>query len=330
MEHKLLVLCDLEEDYAQQMSEFLRRRKDAGWEVYTFTEPSELVQFAQREKIEILLISESAYGDYVSDMQVKLTILLNESGVVQKEGMINIDKYQEAERVRQQILAGYMELEEEFFPRLKKVGQTKLIGMYSPVRRCLQTTFALTYGQLLAQRYRTLYLSFEYYGSLPEWQEAKRKDLSSLLYYQKEGEGFVLHMQATVRKVGNLEYVSPMLKGENLLYVTPGEWQRLLRSIMESGEYEYIVLDLSENMQGLFEILRMCTKIYTIIQEDARAKQKILQYEQLLTMEEYEDVKQKTAHCSLPLFRKLPQEVEQYTKSELADYIRGMMGREGS
>ena len=27
MEHKLLVLCDLEEDYAQQMSEFLRRSK---------------------------------------------------------------------------------------------------------------------------------------------------------------------------------------------------------------------------------------------------------------------------------------------------------------
>ncbi len=328
MEHKLLVLCDPEEDYAQQMSEYLRKKKEASWEIYMFTDPVKLVEFAQTNKMEILLIAESAYGEFVSDLPAELIILLNESGLIQKEGMVNIDKYQEAEKVRQQILACYVELEKEFFPRLKATGSAKLIGMYSPVRRCLQTTFALTYGQLLAQQHRTLYISFERYGSFEEWQDTKRQDLCSLLYFQQEEESVLIHLQAMVQRFGNLEYVVPMLNGENLLYVTLKEWQKLLQSITESGEYEYVILDLSEGMQGLFEILRMCNKIYTIVKEDAGAKKKILQYEQLLSLQEYEDVKSKTAQCNLPIFRKLPEEIEQYTKGELADYIRGMLRRE--
>ena len=331
MEHKLLVLCDPEEDYAQQMADFLRRKKEVSWEVITYTRPDELVKFAQKEKIEILLISETAYGEYVSGLQVKLPILLNESGVVQVKGLVNIDKYQEAEKVRQEMLTYYMELEKEYFPRLGGMAHTQLIGMFSPVHRCLQTTFALTYGQLLAENHRTLYLNFEHCAGLEEWQECKRQDLSSLLYFlQTQGEGVSIHLQTIVQRIGRLEYVSPLVNGENLLYITSQEWQKLFRSLMECGEYEYIILDLSECMQGLFEILRMCTKVYTIVQEDTRAKRKLEQYEQLLALQEYQDVQSKTAKCKLPVFRKLPVEVEQYTKGELADYIRGMLRKEGN
>lgn len=329
MEHKLLVLCDSEEDYVQHMADFLRKKKETAWEVIAYTRPEELKKFAQQEKIEILIISEAVYGDFVSELPVKLSVLLNESGIVQEKGLVNIDKYQEAEKVRQAVLACYMEKEKVFFPRLGSMKQTRLIGMFSPVRRCLQTTFALTYGQLLAEKHRTLYISFEHYAGLEEWQECRRQDLSALLYYQQvEGEDFAMHIQTMVQRLGNLEYVAPMVNGENLLYVTMQEWQKLLRSLMECGEYEYIILDLSESMQGLFEILRMCSKIYTIIQEDTRARCKLNQYEQLLSSQEYDDVRSKTAKCRLPVFRKLPEAVEQYSKGELAEYIRGMLERE--
>lgn len=327
MEHKLLVLCDPEEDYVQHMADFLRRKKEAAWEIVAYTRPEELLKL--EEKIEILMISESVYGAFVEKLPVKLSVLLNESGIVQENALVNIDKYQEAEKVRQAVLECYMELEKEFFPRLGTGRHTKLIGMFSPVRRCLQTTFALTYGQLLAEKQRTLYLSFEHYAGLEEWQECRRQDLSALLYYQQAPkEDFGLHMQTLVQRIGNLDYIAPIVNGENLLYVTVQEWQRLIRGLVECGEYEYIILDLSESMQGLFEILRMCSKIYTIIQEDAKALRKLNHYEQLLSSQEYEDVRNKTAKCRLPVFRKLPEEVEQYSKGELAEYIRGMLGRE--
>ena len=92
--------------------------------------------------------------------------------------------------------------------------------------------------------------------------------------------------------------------------------------------YDFIILDLSESVQGLFEILRLCSRVYTIVKEDSMAKCKVTQYEQLLSLQEYEDVKRKTAKYVLPLFRKLPVEVEQYTKGELAEYIRELLYKE--
>lgn len=326
MEHKLLVLCDPEEDYVQHMADFLNRKKDAFWEIVTYTGAEELLKL-QRE-IEILIISEAAYGAFVKELPVRLTVLLNESGILKEKSLVNIDKYQEAEKVRQAVLECYMEQEKNFFPKLDRKSNTQLIGMFSPIRRCLQTTFALTYGQLLAEKHRTLYISFEHYAGWEEWQESRRKDLAALLYFRQSGEDFDLHMQTLVRRMGNLEYVEPVLNGENLLYITAREWMDLLKALIAQGNYEYILLDLSESIQGLFEILRMCSRVYTIVQEDRKAQCKLEQYEQMLALQEYEDVKDKTAKCRLPKFQRLPESVEQYSKGELAEYIKAMLGRE--
>lgn len=326
MEHKLLVLCDPEEDYLQHMADFLRKKKQAPWEVVAYTKPEELLKL--EEKIEILMISESAYGAFVDKLPVKLPVLLNESGVIQGQVSINIDKYQEAEKVRQAVWTYYMEQEENFLPGPDTGCSTRFIGMYSPVRRCLQTTFAMTYGQILAEKYRTLYLSFEHYGDRQEWAENEKDGLSKLLYFLQEEKGFLSCVNTVVHRMGNLDCVTPMLNGQNLLFVTMQEWLKLLQRLAESGEYEFIILDLSESVQGLFEVLRLCSRVYTIVREDPMARCKVTQYEQLLEMQEYEDVKRKTAKYVLPLFRKLPAEVEQYTKGELAEYIRELLYKE--
>ena len=52
MEHKLLVLCDPEEDYAQHMADFLCKRKEAVWEVIVYTKPEELGHL--KKDIEVL------------------------------------------------------------------------------------------------------------------------------------------------------------------------------------------------------------------------------------------------------------------------------------
>ena len=90
MEHKFLVLCDPEEDYAQHMADFLRRKKDMDWDIRIFTVWEELQKFSVEEAIEILLVAESAYGDYIKEISVKLPILLNESGILIKKPGIKL------------------------------------------------------------------------------------------------------------------------------------------------------------------------------------------------------------------------------------------------
>lgn len=328
MKHKLLVFCDAEDDYAQHMSEYLCRKGDFPWEVRVYTQMGDVKDI--EKEIDVLLIAESIYTTWQEDVCANQVIVLCENGTFQKGQVISIDKYQSAEKVKQRLLELYGE--ERLIGSLSEgdTERVKIIGMYSPVRRCLQTTFALTYGQLLAEKHKTLYLSFEYYGQRMEWTQPKEDGLSRLLYFLQEESSFPAHVRSAVGKLGNLDYVAPMINGEKLLYVTLQEWKTLLKKLVDSGEYEYIVLDLSENMQGLFEVLRLCDRVYTIVKDDMLARCKVNQYEQLLAIQEYEDVKKKTSKYMLPVFRKLPSDIEQYTKGELADYVREMLYKEES
>lgn len=323
MKHKLLVLCDPEEDYAQHMADYLCKRKEGLWEVLVYTRPEDL-SYIDRS-IDVLLIAESVYEIFAGRVTAGLTVLLNESGVLCGEDIINVNKYQEAEKVHRAIYKHYTEEKQEEVPIVQGENHTKIIGMYSPIKRCLQTTFALTYGQLLAGKHTTLYLSFEYYTWRQEWEDGAEDGLSKLLYFLPQEKNFTACMKSLIRKVGGLDYITSMERGENLLYVSAQEWLRLIQTIADSGEYEYIILDLSENLQGLFELLRLCNRIYTIVKEDNSARSKILQYEQLLQLQHYEDVRSRTAMCCLPVFHKLPDTLEQYTKGELAEYVKELL-----
>lgn len=331
MEHKILALCDPEEDYAGQLAAYLQSHKEFPWEVQIYTGISQLAGSGKAQEIDLLVVAESVYQPELP-VEAAATVLLNESGMLRWSCLKNVDKYQPAENVLKELLGIYIEKEEIFFSRLGTGKRTRIVGMYSPVRRCLQTSFALTYGQILAEKYRTLYLNFEHYAGIPELLSGEKgRDLTTLLYYMKsDQEKFALRMKVLVQKKGQLDYISPAYMGQNLIYITAQEWQQFLWKISESGEYDYIVLDLSENMQGLLEILRKCCRVYMLIKEDPVARCKIDQYEQILSLYEYEDVKEKTRKYRLPLFHQLPDQIEQYTRGDLAEYVRELIEEEAA
>lgn len=323
MNNKKLVLCDKEEEYARHMSDFLKSHKESPWEIHTYTKVDELLQFAGKEDIEMLVVAENVYDQVIRNLKVPGTILLNESGLMKWENVRQVDKYQQAENVWREILCLYMEIAGTQLPRLNVKSNTGVIGMYSPVRRCLQTSFALTLGQMLARKHKTLYLNFEHYPGITELlPDLQTRDLADLIYFlTSDKDKFLLRLQTILRKKGELDYVPPMKAGQNLITVTAMEWQSLLQKVVELGGYEFVVLDLSENMQGLFDILRMCRRVFTLTKEDGAAQSKITQYEQLLQLYEYQDVLDRTSKLMLPMFRKLPDSIDQFTKGELADYV---------
>lgn len=325
-EEKLLVLCDEEEEYARLLTDFLQKQRDLPWRIHTYTSIDELM-CSEKEPVMLLAVSESAYSEALQALQPLRTVILNESGVIRWKDVPCVDKYQAAEEVLKYLLQIYMEVADTGLPRLRQGCRTKFIGNYTPVHRSMQTSFALTMSQMLAREHATLYLNFEHYAGIGELlPDLQTLDLADLLYFlNAEQEKFRLRLQTMLRHVGNLDYIPPMKSGQNLLTVQTAEWLGLLQKIEELGEYEYVILDLSESMQGLFEILRLCRRVYTLTREDRIAKAKLLQYEQLLSLYGYGDVLEKTRQPSLPQIRRLPEELEQLTRGELAALAEGLI-----
>lgn len=326
VEEKILALCDTEEEYAQLMTEFLRKNRELPWKIHTYTNVQEMVR-EEKDDLDLLVVSESAYCEEAQRMEALGTVVLSESGTMRWENVFYVDKYQKAEEVLRELLQVYLEIAGTRLPKLRRSGSVTLIGNYSPVRRCLQTSFALTMGQILAQEHPTLYLNFEYYVGLPELRPAMQSaDLADLLYFLKaDRERFRLRLQSTRRRIGNMDYIPSMKSGPNLLAVAAAEWLELLRRIEDMGEYEYVILDLSESMQGLFEILRMCKIVFTLTKEERIAQSKLLQYEQLLSLHEYGDVLEKTRRLKIPHIQRLPEDLEQLTRGDLAALVHDLL-----
>ena len=319
MERKVLILCDPEADYAFRMCDYMRREKFFPWTVKVYTQVAGLYEIHE-QSIDMLVVSESVYEEKLQLLGADKTVVLQESGMVKSEKVNSVDKYQSAGKVIQCL----MELGGISWMQTSCTEGAKLIGLYSPVRRSLQTSFGLCLGRLLSGKGKTLYLSFEVYPGVEELQ-GDGKDLSSLLYYLEDDLHFAAKAANVIRKSENLDYVPAMINGQNLLTVSSEEWKGLFYKLQHYLGYEYIVLDLSESVQGLFDILRMCVRVYAMAKEDPVAKRKMDRYEQLLSAMEYEDVRKKLNICSLPLFRNIPTSMEAASKGELADYVRKLI-----
>lgn len=321
----VLALCDGEEEYARLMTEYMERQKSLPWSVHAYTDVTKLME--QESEVDLLVVAESVYREELKGLSPKRLIVLNESGIIRNRNLRYVNKYQQADQVVRELLAVYLEIATQVLPRLGLEGRTTFIGFFSPVRRSLQTPFALTMGQLLAQEKKTLYLNFEYFAGRQELlADMQTRDLADLLYFlNAERDKFSLRLQSMVKQIGALDYVPPMKAGQNLLSVTAKEWMTFFKKLQELGEYEFVVMDLSECMQGLFDVLRICQWVYTITTEDRAANDKMMQYEKLLEQFSYEDVLKKTKRCSLPRIKHLPAELEYYTRGELAEYVGDQM-----
>lgn len=323
---KIMALCDTEEEYAQLFTDFLRKNRNLPWDVHTYTSVEDLLR-EEKEGFELLAVAESAYCEELQMLCPLRLVVLSESGMLRWENILYVDKYQPAEEVLRFLLQIYAEVADSNLPFLRKNYNTVFIGNYSPVRRCMQTSFALAFSQLLSEKHTTLYLNFEYCAGIGELlPDLQTMDMADLLYFlSAEKEKFRLRMQTICRKLGKLDYVPPMKSGQNLLTIRPAEWMELLQKIEEMGEYEYVILDLSESVQGLHEILRMCQKIFTLTEDDRVAKSKLFQYEQLLAMQEYKDVLERTRRLEPPRIRRIPEGLEQLTHGEFADWVKKIL-----
>ncbi len=326
MKQRILAVCDSETEYTNRMQEFLCTREELPFEIYAFTDTEKLEKSSQQEKIEILLIAESDYSDKIKELPIENIYMLNESGHTEYENVEQINKYQPSEKILGQVLEFYSK-NGGLPKKIKTKTPVNMIGVYSPVGRCLQTSFSLAMGQILAKKYKVLYLNFESFSGLGQLlQNDMETDLTDLLYYYTNTrERFHYRLESSLQTINGMYFIPPATSFLDMQSITAETWLELLLAIEEEGRFHYIILDLSDCVQGLLDLLRKCSIVYTILKEDSMAVAKLRQYEELLNDMEYQDILEKTKKQKLPYIRQISPRLEQITYGELGEYVKGVL-----
>lgn len=325
MDKRILAIFDSEERYAYRLMEFISGKRNLPFEVYVFTDGERFFSCSKIKDIECLLISESAYKQEVDTLNIPHIIILSESGENLNKALHHINKYQSCETILHEIMVYYSD-KSKAAPTAIRTGlkKMKIIGVYTPVGRCLQTTFSLTLGQMLARNHKTLYLNFEIYSGFARMMSRNfNSDISDLMYYFScAREKLAYRMESMIETVNGLDFIPPADIYQNLAGIRGNQWIDLFQEIEKSSEYEYMILDLSDGILDLWDVLRECDYIYTISREDGAAIAKIEQYEKALESMNYEDITARTTKWKLPIFKQLPVHFEELTYGELAGYIK--------
>lgn len=301
MQQKCLAIYDGERSYCSALAGRLSSQEYMPYEVCAFTEEEALRNYQKTNTIDILLVSEEQYRPHLLDNPMGQILLLKERNEEKEyeEPVTEIPRYQSVQGIYRSIMR-YADVSVQITGKGENEGI--LLGFFSPVKRCLQTTLALEMGRKLAKKGKTLYLSFECFSSLEKENPFEPEgDLTDLIYYMDCAKAqFPSRMESLVHSIGGVDVIYAPRSFVDLDHIEREKWEELLSRIRKLGKYRYILLDLCEQVQGIFQILEECQKIFTIQKKDPISRRKIGRYEELLKVTGHGALSEKTSYLTLP------------------------------
>jgi cellulose biosynthesis protein BcsQ len=272
----------------------------------------------------------------IRELEIGKIVILSEGNQIPEFASYpSVYKYQATADVLREVMACYGE-EKRISPSVFSVlkNKTQILGIYSPLGRCLKTSLALTIGQILAKERAVLYLNFETCAGFETLLgRSFPHTLSDLFYYAKqEDPNLLFRMNSMVQTVNGLDMIAPVQAGADILGVSWEDLERVLQEIILHSSYEVLVLDIGTAIADLCPLLDLCGQIYMPVLDDCISRAKLLQFENLLKAWDYTQVLSKIQKLVLPQQMSLASSdayVEKLPFSELGTYVKHLLRENG-
>ena len=315
------VVCDEQEDYIEHLFAILSEQLPGEYQFHLFHDPAKMVEFMETEEAEVLLIGEE-YRKRIEDLSKvqRIFVLTDIMKERTENNVIPVFRYQSASQILSQIKSGIkipdrrisvqkngrkrirdepetVDLQETRSADPRVSLQTRgLIGVYSPVHRIGKTRFAMRLGEKLSEQVPVLYINLEgYAGGGYYFPEETEYDLGDLIYCMKqERADHGLKISSMAGRLGGMDFIMPMENESDMRSVRGEEWISLFDQILEKCIYEVVILDLGDCIDGLYDILRNCSRVYTPYIREGAAIAKLEQYERNLRTTGYGDILSRT------------------------------------
>ncbi len=213
--------------------------------------------------------------------------------------------------------------------------ETTLLAVYSPVGRCGKTSFAITLGEILAFHHHVLYLNMEDYSGFEQLTgDLQAGDLSDMMYiYRTGGQKALLRGSGLIRTWQRLDYVPPVFSCDDLRQMHPQQWCELLLQLAEGGGYDCVILDIGTQVEDVFQLLKLCRRIYVPGLDEVVPRAKLQQFREDLEAVGEKGLEDRARYLNLPepgkeeLSERLPFP-DRVVRGRMGDYVKRLLRSE--
>ncbi len=338
-----IILYDTNVEYAKNLADYSIGKttyRTSNYNIVVFTELNSLGDFVKKNSNCLLVMSEDIIRD---EKAMDIIRELSSIGIV----IISEDNRQilEYSTVFRYSKADYVlsELEKVFMESLNKSEdgknniyhvsasnkKTKIIGVYSPVKRCGKTSFAITLAQVLGTQGQVLYLNFEDIAVLGKIDCLQSDtNLSEILYYYiADRAQAVNRIRTAIHKFKGIDYIPPVTFSTDIQCIDADIVIGVIQCIMEELEYNSIILDISSLIKEYPTLLEFCDIVYMPVLDDYISVQKVSEFFNRMILLGKADIADIIQKVTVPMLEDAGDEryYDRLLFGGLGDYIRSLL-----
>ena len=325
MKKRMIAICDRNERFVRKFSEYLASQEAFPLEVAAFSDPGALNEAKFSEPPELILVSEELAALAAGcSPGAKVCLLCDEKEPDDEE---RIWRFQSRDALMEDLLRQLPKTAAPV-PAPAPLGSfgTELVGVWSPLGRCGKTFFAVTLGEILAERNRTLYINMEDHPALSLLgEDGWHTDLSDLIYqYRIAPDKVMARLPSCVRHFDRLEYIPPALSPGDLAGISGEEWGGFLSLLSAEGGYASIILDLGSRSGAVPEITGLCSRLYVPVLDDPVSAAKLALFREIAEEDARQPFADKITYVHVPELPagSLPVTGSQLSRGRIGSYIR--------
>lgn len=237
--------------------------------------------FAKPKSIDVLVIAEAQYVEWVKRQNVALTFVLQEKETGQQE------------ESRVCMLYKYMHLNEMVRLMMEKVSRrlnirsntdagriTRGIMVYSPIGGAGKTVTALGLSATLEkQGKKVLYFNAENVQDFQWYMKDRTYAYEELAACIVNGEEHALSYLKNALGHEGFYYVRPLRQSALAYGITEEHYFHFIHQILEANVYDYIVFDVSSELTLCkTRLMAKCCRVVLVLQQDGRSVYKMEEF----------------------------------------------------
>lgn len=289
---KIIIIYSNDYRYMNQFIEYFEQYVNGAIEIRGFSDPKKFISHIKDVKYERVIIDEAEYSKFAKEMTAERTMILTSDEKLESiDQMKAIYKYQKIKNIIDVILdhmandSGFQNI----FTLQQKKSDVDIVGIYSPIKRCGKTQIGLEYANYQGKNKKTLFITMDEYGYIPDYA-GEGYNLEDLLYfYFQNTSAFNLKLKVIAQPYRSFDIIPPISSGDAIREVKIEEWKGFFRKVIDSSDYELIVIDISDIALHIPEILKLCTFCIIPYTTDEMSEMKLRKYKERMELFEKEE-----------------------------------------